>query len=54
MYFILLLPYILSINFILILTLVLFYYNYSVQRHKQRCCWNGAIEFFYFYYNQLC
>ncbi len=20
------------------------YYNDAVQRHEQRCCWNGAIE----------
>ena len=24
--------------------LVMCYYNYTVQRHEQRCCWNGDIE----------
>ena len=30
--------------FIVILMLVFFYYNDTVQRHEQRCCWNGAVE----------
>ena len=24
--------------------LVFLYYNDAVQRHEQRCCWNGALE----------
>ena len=24
--------------------LLIFYYKYTVQRHKQWCCWNGAVE----------
>ena len=24
--------------------IMFFYYNDTVQRHEQRCCWNGAID----------
>ena len=30
--------------FIYIFFLICIYYNDTVQRHEQRCCWNGAIE----------
>ena len=35
----------LLLKFLLILMLVIFYYNYTVQLHEQRCFWNCAIEF---------
>ena len=44
---IIILSYILSINinvFFLFLIMAIFYYNYTIQHHEQRCCWNGAID----------